>query len=69
MSIWGFVFGLILLVISAWSFRQMRLYAQAYSRLVRQMKKFEKQLNDIQATTHEVNRNTFNPEDRVIKIM
>ena len=27
------------------------------------------ELNDIQATTHEVNRNTFNPEDRVIKIM
>lgn len=69
MEIWGFVFGLILLVVSAWSLRQMRLYAKAYSRLVRQMKRFEIQLNDIQKTTNEVNKNTFNPEDRVIKIM
>ena len=69
MEIWGFVFGLILLVVSAWSLRQMRLYAKAYSRLVRQMKRFEIQLNDIQKMTNEVNRNTFNPDDRAIKIM
>ena len=69
MEFWGFALCFASIGANVWLFRRMDLYAKAYSRLARQYSKLESTLNKIVKTTDEVNRNTFNPDEKVIKVM